>query len=382
MTVAALLFGETFPIAITDNLISSNHMPEASPTTPLTGQEARPSTDGTAYPAGLASKVWESPIGVHMLYAGTVDHAQQIFTKVLRVAEYEGSYSLERHKNIVQDAISDGLAASFIVVDLREDHIHHAGHPDWQTECRNGSFGKALVIGSGRHALLQVMNRLSTKQIAVTVPCFESELEKHVCTAVANALLIIANASVEYMRPHSEFARQSTGGLFTLSFFPGLYGWTQGNLPPAYLNNRLCQIFTQCDADTLYLKRLVLTLKPIGSECLEVIVFNGSLALDIDSCTLTLKLKELSLSRIAAIRDESTVQPMTRLTGALDVYQTITYGQFPSTSEAEPLTRKSVVFDSRRPVLTLMNDPVTPDAICITFKHSLFANIWAKLNRE
>ncbi|MGH2419047.1 hypothetical protein EJ576_29415 [Pseudomonas sp. C 49-2] len=381
MTVAALLFGETFPIAITDNLISSNHVPEASPTTPLTGQEARPAADGSTYPAGMASKVWESPLDVHMLYAGAVGHAQLIFTKVQQAAEYDDSYSLKRHKNIVQDAINDGLAASFIVVDLREGHIHHAGHPDWQTECRNGSFGKALVIGSGRHALLQVMNRLSTEQIAKTLPCFECELEKHVCTAVANALLIIANASVEYMSPHSEFARQSTGGLFTLSFFPGLYGWTQDDLPPAYLNNRLCQMFTQRDGDTLYLKRLILTLKPIGSEFLEVIVFDGSLALNIDSCTLTLKFKDLSLSRIAAVRNDSTVEPMTCLTEALDVYQTITYGQFPSTSKAEPLTHKSVVFDSRRPVLTLMNDPVTADAICITFNQPLFANIWPQLKR-
>ena len=377
MTVAALLFAESFPIAITDNLISSNLAPDIPPTTPLTGPELRKGNAGKSFPTGLALKVWASEFGFYFLYAGRVDHARQLFDRVEQVVYREQKYTLDRHQNIIDDANYHGLDASFIVVYLDEGFIAYAGDADRQTTLMGKSFGKVLVIGSGRDSLMQAMDTLERRQ-TLTLPELEPVNLDYATHAIANALAVVGRSSVEYMRAHSAFAQQSTGALFNISYFPNLYGWSVTNPAPGWLANRLCQIFTHSDGTGTYLTRLVVTRQEVGCTHLETFFFSGHQKLDLAQDEFTLDLRNLTLSRIRALYDDSESSEMPVLEEDLALYQVIVYGQKDAPG-MPPAISHTVTYDCRSASLTIAN---VAGALRFTLHQPLIRNLWARINRE
>lgn len=112
MTVAALLCTDGFPIAITDHLISSQILPDASVNTVLTDNETRVSDQGDI-PVGMAAKVWHVSDEMYMVYAGRVSHALEILEKVKARTVY-APYSEKIHAEILTWADVMSLEASFI----------------------------------------------------------------------------------------------------------------------------------------------------------------------------------------------------------------------------------------------------------------------------
>ena len=219
MTVAALLFADTFPIGFTDNLISSAG-DGAAIDTPITPAESRPGLDGFR-PAGLAKKHWKSEHANHyVLYAGVVKDALSLFAFIEGQTAYAG-YDEATHSRVVERATADRLQVSFIVVTVDRDNrvSHHYHH---STVFDHRKFGRVVVIGSGKEALLQLLDRVPALDLA-------ADADPH--RMLLNALVLAGAAADDYVSARSNFAALSTGGHFPLVYFPELYGWNETSLP-------------------------------------------------------------------------------------------------------------------------------------------------------
>lgn len=236
MTVAALLFAKTFPIVITDHLISSKILPEAPVNTALTDTELRESDSGEV-PVGMAAKVWHVDNKMYMIYAGSVAHAQLIRDKVRAKTTY-APYSEEIHKDITDWADASHLKASFILIFLGTDgYIHYMGHGARIHSTPH--FGDVLIIGTGEKPLLESI--LKAAESIQAKPPIADEIQM----AMSSAVAVQANATVGYMNFRSEFASKATGGLFALSYLPKCYGWSEKTPPPSHAQNRVCELFTE-----------------------------------------------------------------------------------------------------------------------------------------
>lgn len=87
MTVAALLFSKTVPVAITDSLISAPTEGGGPILTPLTDNEFREGDDKYV-PVGIARKMWITENKIVFLYAGTVIHAKKLFDHLKTKTQY------------------------------------------------------------------------------------------------------------------------------------------------------------------------------------------------------------------------------------------------------------------------------------------------------
>ena len=323
MTVAALLFAKTFPIVITDHLISREGASGTPVDTALTDAESRASDSGHI-PVGMAAKMWHVRDSMYMVYAGTVAHAQQICEKIAAKTTYE-AYSSTVHADVVTWAEVTNLKASFILIFLGDDgFVTYYSHG--ARRIHNDFFGEVLIIGSGSEPLARSIEAVCT--YADPLPSdFDLQVLAYVHRAMANATALQAGATVDYTKANSAYASKATGGLFALSYLPKCYGWSDSTLPPGHLQNRTCELFTESRGGGIYLNRAVISSRTIDEEPLKALVYRDSKQslLNIEELNLLLAHEDWSDFHIAQMRSETTILPLEGLSEAQDVYAVIVY---------------------------------------------------------
>lgn len=369
MTVASLMFATSFPIAFTDHLVSNSVGTPTPPVTPISGVETRKGVNGDI-PVGLGLKLWESKADIYLLYAGSIHDANQILG-LIELALQQQDYCGKINQQIEDSVERLGLNASYIVVYLsRRDRVSFY-HSKQARSFIGEYFRRVVMIGSGKQTLEQVINKVSS-HLTVPVPDIKTDLTGHVFQSIASALQVVAHSTLDYMNDQkSSFADHSTGGYFCISYFLNLY-WREKQ-PPAFLENSLCQIFTECDKRQAYLTRLIVSQRLPGLDYMDVYVFEGRHPLTLKESVIDLALQGFSHSRIANIRRNSTHGPMSPLAQRLDFFQVITYASLALNGGQ---ARTHTVEFSGAVAVDLNN---TPQAIQLTLHRPILKTLWARL---
>lgn len=371
MTVAALLFAKTFPIVITDHLISTSYTPATPVSTVLTDVESRVSDRGKT-PVGMAAKVWHVENDMYMIYAGTVAHALQIRDKVKAKIVYT-SYCESIHNDITVWADAENLKASFILVFLGADgFVHHMSHGARTYQCPY--FGDVLIIGTGEDPMLKSFNQVA-RYIQPLPINFQSPTAADIQRAMANAVALQANATVEYMKSRSEYASKATGGLFALSYLPKCYGWSSQKPPPGHVQNRVCELFTERRGSKMYLNRAVISSRTIDDEPLDALVYRDSekCALDLNESAVLLSHGDWVNHHIAQKRADTVVRPFAGFEGVQDIHAVIVYAQFRSGPRTGYLHQ--VFHQSGTPLMRVSDDGTK---LQLAFTHPMLREVWKR----
>lgn len=302
MTVAALLFADSFPVAITDSLISTKSSPDApcftGITTPLRSDESRHGVDGFK-PSGLALKQWVVGPQMILLYAGVVRDAQQLLDRIQLKTMYV-EYSDGIHNEVVDFIATERLQVSFILVQRGENnalsYFYH-GASSQMTPL----FGQVVTIGSGKAPLLEIF----AKALAAELPDPQENPGGHLETTVVNALQALAVLSRDYMDDQSLMADKSTGGLFNVAYFPELYGYPAEADLPALVVSGICQILVELRGKAAVITRLSVSRQIFSAERIEVLLFEGDLDTLASSTSISIDASQLQSITIAKNRDES-----------------------------------------------------------------------------
>lgn len=321
MTVASLMFATSFPIAFTDHLVSNEKGSPTPPVTPVSGLETRIGSTGDI-PVGLGLKLWESPANIYLMYAGNIEDARKILDMV-ELAIQQEDYSRDINQRIKCAIKQAGLAASFIIVYLSPRGRVSFCASEQAKHYLGSQFRRVVMIGSGKEPLVRMINKVSG-YLKSPLPSIKKAPLEHIGRAINNALSVVAQSTRDYMKgDRSLFAAHSTGGVFTISYFLGLY-WLDEQ-PPAYLENSLCQIFTECEGEQVYLTRLIITRRQHKSQHMDVYVFEGKHPLVLGEKVLELPLQQFSHTQIANFRRHSSIGPMSPLSEDFPLFQVITY---------------------------------------------------------
>lgn len=372
MTVAALLFSNTFPIVITDHLISSNLAPEEPITTPLTDFELRVGDAGDI-PAGVAVKIWHVAEQMYMLYAGRVDHAREILNEVRARVAYK-DYSEENHLVIKNWVKSSKLEASFILIYRGGDgyvHYNSFGAREYETT----HFGRVLIIGSGESPLLHSLKKL---QATLKAPpdSIATETMPHVEQAILNAMTLQADASNDYIKSNSNFANKSTGAQFSLSYLPKCYGWSNSAPPPVKLQHRTVEFFTRNVGTDIFISRAVISYRETDEQELNTIVYRNfaSKIFDVHDGELLLEKENLTRYTIADVRDQSSVQPYKKLGASLGMHQVVVYAEI--TTDSGKAYTYNVVYRGGEAILKIYNGLA---GLHLEFGHRVIEELWSRI---
>jgi hypothetical protein len=304
MTVAALLFADSFPVAITDSLISTKRSPNAPSfaaiTTPLRSNESRSGIDGFK-PSGLALKQWVAGQRMLLLYAGVIGDAQQLLD-FIQLKTVIVDYSDAIHADVGDFIATNLLQVSFILVQHGENGAHSYfsyGARDEMTPL----FGRVVTIGSGKTPLLEIF----AKAPAAELPDPAEMPVDHIETTVVNALQAVAVLSRDYMDDQSKMADKSTGGLFNVAYFPELYGFMTEAEVPVLVVSGICQILVELRGEAAVITRISVSRQIFAAERMEVLLFEGELDTLADSTTISIDAPQLQSITIAKTRDESKV---------------------------------------------------------------------------
>lgn len=258
MTICTLLFTDTFPIAITDNLIS-NKLGDDELSTPISGKENRIGFEGYK-PAGIANKVWKVSIGdklestYYMMYSGNIEHAKKLSDYIKSKLSYQtvDEINTEDIENyITQNQLDIGVILVYMDKDGYFSHYYvNANRHIYQPII--------LSIGSGRDELACVLQRIYDRHYNFISEISLLDIHKK----IGLSLLVISYLTSDYLYlgNYSSFAKKSCGALYHNYTFPKLYYDSINNIPN-YIKNGCCQIFIDfCYIQNkFFIKRLVHT---------------------------------------------------------------------------------------------------------------------------
>lgn len=269
MTVVALLFSETIPIGITDNLISGAAIAINPINTPITEQEQREGLPGML-PVGLGKKHWYMEgENIYFLFAGTVRHAKNVFNYIQGKLPYQTPYDDAMHADVVEYISRNDLTVAFIL--LRRDASGLINHFYKNASIyHDEKFGKVVLIGSGATPLAEVMRIMHAPQLPQTSP---EHLGSHVDIAIYNATALAGALKLEYEKKSSKLAGKSTGGNFNIIYFPELYQFDREDIPASVRGVTHASI--RITADEIYLESLIHTTTAWGNDPVNTIAFNG-----------------------------------------------------------------------------------------------------------
>lgn len=330
MTVVALLFSTTIPIAITDNLISQEVAVSVAIDTPITGQESREGLMGSR-PVGLAKKHWFLELeGAYFLFAGIVTHAEQMSQYIKTKLSYCGAYSESIHAEVVNYIERNDLQLGFILICKNSDgFLNHFYHNAKLAET-NG-FGKIVVLGSGAIPLIRAMERTPAVELPSPTPGNEGA---HVDAAIYNAALFSGVLRSEYASIASDLAAKSTGGNFSLIYFPELYGF-DGNSIPASVEG-VTHVSLRLTAAGPLLVSLQHTRTAWGSDPICALAFMGEIQINNHQVSIPIgQFKEFSISDFRRDSHISSVAPVLNVLSfqlVIDIYAALCRFQWKLTS--------------------------------------------------
>lgn len=282
MTICVLLFKNSFPVVITDNLIS-NKQGVRNLSTPLTKNENRKGVDGYK-PAGIANKVWKISINdrqddtCYIMYSGNVKHAKELSDYIKSKLSYQSINEIELN-DIKNYASTQNLEVSIILVYM--DNEGYFSHYVINANEHCSYTPSILSIGSGYEELESTLQKIVKQHHKFIANIAHSEIHEK----IAFSLLLIAYLTSDYLYlgDYSSFAQKSCGALYHNYTFPTLYYDNKEDIPP-YIKNGNCQLFIDfCYVQNkFFIKRLVHTRQCVYSNNIisTVIELNAPIPID------------------------------------------------------------------------------------------------------
>lgn len=260
MTICALLFRDSFPIAITDNLIS-NKSGIKDLSTPLIENENRKGLNGYK-PAGVANKIWKITINddinhtYYMMYSGNVNDALELSNYIKGKLAYQTVDEIDV-LDIENYIINSKLEISVILMYMDKDgyfsHYYVNAH-----KISLGKIDSILAIGSGVSDFGHEVQNLYLKNSKLIDKITHLNIQEKILTS----LLLVSQLTSDYLYLDcfSSFARKSCGALYNIYTFPQLYYNSISEIPN-FIKNGICQIFIDfCFIqNNFFIKRIVHT---------------------------------------------------------------------------------------------------------------------------
>lgn len=267
MTICALLFKNSFPIVITDNLIS-NKLGSNNLSTPLTNNENREGLNGYK-PAGIASKIWKISIDneisrtYYMIYSGTVKDALDVSNFLKNKLCYK---TVDEINDVEIKEYIEFNKLNISIILVFSDKNGYMSH--YYINAYLIPFGKhepVISIGSGIEELNNEIQYLYFKHKVI----IEDTAKQDIHRKISISLLLISQLTSDYLHleDYSAFAKKSCGALYNLYTFPPLY-FNSMDAIPKYFKNGSCQIFVDfCFIQNkFYIKRIVHTKQNYDTE--------------------------------------------------------------------------------------------------------------------
>lgn len=257
MTICILVHPDTFPVVITDNLISNNGNQE-SISTPLVDNERRRGVQDTR-PAGVANKVWflnidnDNKTFMYLIYSGTVKLVQELEQYIYSKLSYSNIYdiSFEDIKSFCEEKYSLNPEQILSVIILYKDNKNYISYDSFNAHsiCNitNRDNNKCLYIGSGGDCFKETILKKEKIQELLSKEYTDDNCLVAIENSILTGMEIIAELTKDYMRGQdSLFAKKSCGALYHMYCLPKLYGINnQDNC--SYIKKGLGQLFIDYD---------------------------------------------------------------------------------------------------------------------------------------
>lgn len=281
MTICALLFRNSFPIAITDNLISNRQGVEDL-VTPLTEKENREGLEGYK-PAGVANKIWKVSVDntiertYYMMYSGIVEDAKKLSNYLFHKLCYQTVDEinvLDIESYIQKDSLK--LSVILLYMDSNGYFSHYYINAD---RIYFYNQDEVLAIGSGAKDLSVQIQYLYSKHRTLIDNL--KLLDIHEKIGVALLLTSQLTSDYLYLEDFSSFAKKSCGALYNIYTFPQLY-YNSNNEIPNFIKNGTCQVFLDfCFVQNKFLIKRIVHTKQCYDESEDVISTTINLNADI-----------------------------------------------------------------------------------------------------
>lgn len=301
MTLIALLHKDSFPIAITDNLISKSISKTdndyETPDTPLDTKEILDAEkkEDNFHILGMANKIWKysstskgnpNCFTFFFMYAGIVTEAKRLFSDLINLVN-SGAFSEDDVRYYME--YYEGVSA--VVIYIQEDNIKSIaskdiekafiGYKDEQGNNRLVDLKRISQIGgSGFQTFSNLIfyfykNHLSTQQkVYFTITKKDNFDIMHPNTnkganiynhdffeqsyLLSLSLLAVCTGEALRKQNRSELVKNACGGLFNLRHFVELYPQNiQEKLK--LTDTGLCQVFTERTDKGYFIKKFILT---------------------------------------------------------------------------------------------------------------------------
>lgn len=289
MTLIALLHKNSFPMAITDNLISTEHRIKdyQTPETPLNTKEHE-----SFRILGMASKIWrygKNGKCLFLLYAGTVSNAQDIFEKYSQKFSYsqDDSEMLDIFHDLDRKikSSSSNLDVTGIFLHNSSDQLtiynHDFGDICW-ISIRNNELIEDIWVniiiagGSGAPRFLEIISNpninYTLKEQLKYVYNFHGRTKDsrgntnlnntidYYYQCIKFSLNSVALATIESVLypEYSLLTYNACGALYNLRHFIELYPKIEEK-HISISDTGLCQIFTEDKNGNLYINKFILT---------------------------------------------------------------------------------------------------------------------------
>ncbi|QWT22098.1 hypothetical protein KPL74_08835 [Bacillus sp. NP157] len=270
MTSATVLFARTFPVVLTDILVSTDEPAHHPAQGPVDGEPARPDA-GQLHPMGFARKIWGLREGLSIVYAGTVRDATWLRAKIEEQTK-DTPYSRRLHEGIETLCNEQRLDVSFIVLQaLPDSEIAHFSYGD-VAEHESAVFGHVLTIGSAQQAVVGILDARGAAieragiRDGVDYLAQSEDVGRHMELAVLSSLYVTGAMTLDCLKPDSKIRHAAAGGLFEVT-------WPLNLLPASSLPQTLTgylrgvgQFFFDYKDNALWLTKAVINWTADGTS--------------------------------------------------------------------------------------------------------------------
>ena len=278
MTICILVHPDTFPVVITDNLISNKGNQE-SISTPLVDNEGRRGIQDTR-PAGVANKVWflnidnDNKTFMYLIYSGTVKLVQELEQYIYSKLSYSNIYSIsfEDIKSFCEEKCSLNPEQILSVILLYKDNKDYISYDSFNAHpmCNitNINNNKCLYIGSGGDCFKEIILKKERIQELLSNEYTDDNCLAAIENSILTGMEIIAELTKDYMRGQdSLFAKKSCGALYHMYCLPKLYGIDNQDTC-SYVKKGLGQLFIDYDElkREYILTRILITYSDIDNQ--------------------------------------------------------------------------------------------------------------------
>lgn len=289
MTFVAVLYADSFPLAVVDSMVSRRGNDADGTPSPLRDEVDQHAADGQQ-PIGLGRKFWLLPDRSLFLYAGTIGSAQKLFDFLTEQLSGGERYDRNMHQ-IAREYREQRTTSNFSFIVLcpadKENPIHCEG---LVYEEEIDTYGYVIAIGSGAQEGLRML-----REHAGVAP--NTELAK-----TGNALNLAARLTLDYQdewQRGSTMSAASCGGYFEV-VPPALY-----KIGYEHLLRNTVQVFLKRERNHVYVQHFIVAHQ---GDAETIIVAGRNLGISLDGTGFTVDYASLRQYTVRATQIETVVE--------------------------------------------------------------------------